>query len=223
MRSGSLRAGWAALAIVASLVGSLGWAPGPAFATTLFEQPPADPFVAGTLFSDLQHPREAATPFALSQPAAIGALIWWGGYFAFDDVPNPGSSPFEVRFFADTGAGPEATPFLVAAVTASVCEFPAPLQQFEYAATLPAEVALDPGLWWIAIVDVDPGNPTFAWRKGTEAAFSFSRSPAGAWAPAPGLASVRLEGRIVPEPGTVLLAGLGLAILAACSRRGPDR
>lgn len=219
MGSGSLRAGWAALAIV----GVLGGAPGRARATTLFEQPPADPFGAGTLFSDLQRPREAATPFTLEQTAGIEALVWWGGYFAFETVANPGTSPFEVRFFADTGAGPEPEPFLVAAVTATVCDFPAALQQFEYAATLPSEVVLYAGRWWISIVDADSGLPTFAWRKSTEASSSFSRAPAGGWEPTPGLASVRLEGQIAPEPGTALLVGLGLAILATRGRRGPRR
>lgn len=211
----AMRGGLKALAIVLAIAG----APQRALATILFERPPADPFQAGTLFSDLQHPREAATPFVVPAHAGVTALLWWGGYFSFDDVPNPGTSPFEIRLFADTGAGPEATPFVVAAVTATVTDFPASLPQFEYAATLPAEVVLDAGLWWISIVDVDPALPTFAWRKSSEAAFSFSRLPGQGWSETPGLASVRLEGRTLPEPGTALLAGLGLAFLGVHGRR----
>jgi hypothetical protein len=208
------RAGWTALAIILTLA-----VPGRALAMTLFERLPADPFVAGTLFSDLQHPREAATPFTLAQHAGIDSLVWWGGYFSFDEVPNPDTSPFEIRFFADTGSGPEATPFLVAAVTATVAPFPASLPQFEYVATLPAPVVLDAGLWWISVVDDDTANPTFAWRKGSEAAFSYSRLPGGDWGQTPGLTSVRLEGHVLPEPGTAFLAGLGLAILGARAHR----
>ncbi|MEB2345122.1 MAG: hypothetical protein OZ948_10285 [Deltaproteobacteria bacterium] len=210
-----MRLGILALAIVWALAGT----PGRALATTVFERPAADPFLAGTLFSDLQRLREAATPFALSQPAGIDALVWWGGYFSFEEVPNPGTSPFEIRFFADTGAGPEATPFLVAAVTATISAFPASLQQFEYEARLPAELALGAGLWWISIVDVDTAPPTFAWRKGSEVASSFSRPPAGGWEQTHGLASVRLEGRVLPEPGPVLLAAIGLALLGARAQR----
>lgn len=212
-----MRAFWSALAVLLALAG----APGPARASTLFELPPADPFAAGTLFSDLQHPREAASFVTLVEDAALESLVWWGGYFSFDDVPNPVTSSFEIRLFADTGSCPADTPFAVAAVTASVTPFPASLPQFEYAATLPQPIALPAGTYWLSIVDVDPANPTFAWRKSVEVSYSFSRLPGGDWGATPGLASVRLEGVLVPEPATGALAALGLVGLCAARPRQP--
>jgi len=201
-----------------AIVLAVGGCPQRALASTLFELAPADPFAAGTLFSDLQHPREAASYVTLIDGAAIECLVWWGGYFSFDEVPNPGASPFEIRLFADTGSGPAEAPFVVAAVTATVTPFPASLPQFEYAASLAQPIVLAPGTYWISIVDVDPANPTFAWRKSAESFYSFSRVPGDAWSLTSGLASVRLEGVLVPEPGTAALAALGLTLLCARSR-----
>ena len=207
------------LAIAVLLAG----ASSPARASLLFELPPASPFVAGTLFSDLQHPREAASFVSLSEPALVTQVTWWGGYFTFDETPNPTASPFEIRVFADTGWGPTTTPIAVAAVTASVSPFPAPVPQFQFTATLPEPVLLPAGAtFWLSIVDVDPDLPTFAWRKATDAGVSYSRAPGTLpWHETPGIASVRLEGQVVPEPGTAVLAALGLAGLGLAGRCRP--
>lgn len=206
----------------AALVFALTLVPAAARATqVLLENPPADPFAAGTLFSDLQHPREAASAITLDSSAEVTQLVWWGGYFAFEDVDPPSTSDFEIRIYADGGDGPLETPLFTASVTATVAPFPAAVQQFEYTATLDEPFALEGGVtYWLAIVDADPNLPTFAWRSSSDAFFSFSRAPGdAAWETAVGLGSVRLVGHAVPEPGTALLAGLGLAGLAAVGSR----
>lgn len=216
-----MRACWGALAIAAALAGG---APGRSRAALLFELPPADPTLAGTLFSDAQVPREAATFFTIPQNAQLTNVVWWGGYL--DEIANPGSSPFEIRFFADTASGPADAPFAAVAVTASVSPFPAPIPEFEYASSLTEPVALDAGSYWISIVDVDPTLPTFEWRKSTQQSFSYSRTPGEAWSLTDGLGSVRIEGEPVPEPGAGALTAfalVGLALVRAVPSRASRR
>lgn len=210
-----------AFAIAVLLAG----APAAARASLLFELPPASPFAAGTLFSDLQHPREAASFVSVGETSLVTQITWWGGYFTFTETPNPSSSPFEIRIFADTGWGPAAAPIATAAVTASISPFPAPLPQFEFTVTLPEAVLLPAGAtFWLSIVDLDPGLPTFAWRKATDAGYSYSRTPdAPAWRTTAGIGSVRLDGQVVPEPGTAVLAAIGLASLGLAARRNGTR
>ena len=186
------------------------------------EQLPADPFVAGTFFSDVHHPREAATPFALDEDASITSIVWWGGYFGLASVPSVGTSDFLIRLYATDASGePAALPLHEKVVSASVTSIAGAVPSFQFEASLPASLDVPAGaVLWLAIVDVDPTRPTFAWRKSTESGSSFSRAGAGfAWDETPGLASFHLKGTIVPEPGTAMLSLLGLSALGLGSRR----
>lgn len=190
--------------------------------SVVLEQSPADPFSAGTFFSDLDHPRSAATPFFLTSSASVASLVWWGGYFGLGPAPADGSSAFVIRLYATNGFGkPESHPLHEVAVTASVSAIAAIVPSFRFEATLPAALDIPAGiLLWLAIVDVDPTRPTFAWRKSTEYGTSYSRAEPGfPWNETSGLGSFRLEGTAVPEPGTGVLALLGLSVLAIRSRR----
>jgi hypothetical protein len=192
-------------------------------APVLLEQPAADPTVAGTFFSDVDQPREAATPFALAEDASITSIVWWGGYFGVGSVPSVGTSDFVIRLYAtDAFGGPAALPLQEVAVSTSVTSIPgAAVPSFQFEASLPASLDVMAGVpLWLAIVDVDPTRPTFAWRKSTESGSSFSRAGAGfAWDETPGFGSFRLEGTVVPEPGTAVLSLLGFSALGLGRRR----
>mgnify|MGYP006380606917 FL=1 len=81
-------------------------------ATLIFDRPAADPFTAGTFFSDVSLPREASTPFQLDAPADVHGIAWRGGYF---DVATPGATAaFVIHVFDDVAGAPSDTPFFSA-------------------------------------------------------------------------------------------------------------
>ncbi len=210
------------LALLIGVVAGVAAAGGAEALPVVFERPPADPFTAGTFFSDVDHPREAATPFALASDASIVSIVWWGGYFGLPPVPDAGTSGFVIRLYETNIFGaPASRPLHEISVTASVSAVAGVVPGFRFETTLPTALDLPAGVpLWLAIVDVDPTRPTFAWRKSTELGTSFSRfGPGFGWHGATGRGSFRLEGTSVPEPGTALLALLGLTALGVGSRR----
>jgi len=198
---------------------------GAAQATVLFDRPPADPFSAGTFFSDVSTPREATSSFQLGLAGAVQSIAWRGGYF---DPTTPGSTTsFAILFFADELGVPASTPFYSVDVQADVVELQGPVVQYAYTATLPQTLSLPAGVpLWISIAEDDPSTAaTFTWRKSSETGTSFSRAGSGSpWQPFPGMAGFELFGTAtVPEPATSALLGIGIVGLASARRSSRSR
>jgi len=188
-------------------------------ATLIFDRPAADPFTAGTFFSDVSRPREASSPFQLDDAADVHGIAWRGGYF---DPATPGATvAFVVHFFDDVAGTPSDTPFYSADVLADVAAFPGVVVEFAYTAVLPQALRLPGGVrLWISIAENDDATiPTFTWRRSSETGTSFSRvDAASGWQPFPGSAGFTLDGMPaaapVPEPNTTALHGIGILGLA---------
>ena len=194
---------------------------GAADATVIFDRPAADPFTAGTFFSDVSRPREAATAFQLEQAAEIQGVAWRGGYF--DPTTPPASVAFVIHFFDDASGAPADVPFYSAELLADVTPLPGPVVQFSYRATLPGALSLPGGVpLWISIAESDPAtSAVFTWRKSSETGTSYSRADASsAWQAFPGTAGLELDGLVAatPEPTPAVLLGFGMLGLGARAR-----
>jgi hypothetical protein len=194
-------------------------------ATVIFDRPAASPFIAGTFFSDVSRPREAATPFELDGAADVHGIAWRGGYF---DPTTPGATAaFVIQLFDDAAGTPSDTPFYRADVLADVVSFPGAVVEFSYTAVLPQALWLPGGVThWLSIAENDGAtSATFTWRKSSESGLSFSRADAAsAWQSFPGTAGFALDGvpAAVPEPNTSALLGIGVLGLAAARARSRD-
>jgi len=195
-------------------------------ATVIFDRPAADPFTAGTFFTDVSRPREASTPFQLDDAADVQGIAWRGGYF---DPATPGATAaFVIHFFDDVAGTPSDTPFYSADVLADVAAVPGVVVEFAYTAVLSQALRLPGGVTlWISIAENDDAtNATFMWRKSSESGTSFSRVDAASdWQPFPGSAAFTLDGipAAVPEPNTTALLGMGILGLAGVRAHSPPQ
>src|SRR5690349_8395695 len=78
----------------------------PIQADLLFSQPVINGGMA--LASDFARAQQEADNFALSQPASVQTIQWWGAY-ANNDMPTDN---FTLRLFTDAAGNPALTPFV---------------------------------------------------------------------------------------------------------------
>lgn len=189
---------------------------------------PLEPTFSGE-FSNLgPSNQQVADDFQLIQATTIQSMSWFGRYVTALSVTNPVS--FSVRFFADAGSSPAMSPLREFNVT--VDAVPTGLgfngtPWFEYSTNL-MPFTLDPGAYWLSVLETDPQTPTagnsqWLWAdSGTRGARAFRGSDGEAWTSsldidhAFTLTGVPVD---VPEPSTVLLIATGLIGVAGLRRR----
>ena len=180
----------------------------------------------GGAFSNLgPSNQQVADNFQLSQVSTLESLSWFGRYGSAAVTPtNPVA--FSIRLFTDRGAVPAVSPLqeLNVLVDAQVTGLTfGGIPWFSYSTLLPA-FTLDPGTYWVSVVESDPQTPTFGntqwlWGQSNPAdGRAFRLSDGASWNQEsnPNMA-FSLQGTVVPEPSAFLLCGLG-AIGLGCSR-----
>lgn len=181
-------------------------------------------FPEAAYFSDPGSSRWLATQFTLSGSTTINSLFLEGAYAFF----NAGTDHFSIAIMADNSG-------TVGAVVGSYSYSDVPStreegviafehQFYEYTLALPTTITLDPGTYWLSVVNA---SSTGDW--------ALSASPGGIPAPYGGSDTSPTSGysystgptfvyafddtAVVPEPSATALGGLGLCLLARRKRR----
>jgi hypothetical protein len=190
-------------------------------ADILFSQPVISGGVA--LASDFARFQQEADSFALSIPASVETIHWWGAY-ANNDIR---SDNFTVRFFANVAGNPAMTP-LVDISSLSLTRAPTSLldnlgdQIYEYQATLPSTVSLDGATtYYLSVVNSTPPGGVWDWVGSGPDTHWTRRDDASTWTASNNTTSFAFEllGSPVPEPSTLLLLAIGTIGLLAWTCR----
>ncbi len=185
--------------------------------TVLFQQLPdhGGGFLSG--FSSDTETLTVADNFQLDQPAQIGSMTWWGGYF---NPPDPDN--FTLRFYADNSGKPgsviqsysigsSATKIFTGGTLNGVAEV-------QYVTNLGTPLSLQGNVhYWISIFNAS-GPQTWLWessftKDGVQR--SFTDPVNGPWEPVSGTPGhdVAFELTPVPLPPTFLFMAFGLSAL----------
>jgi hypothetical protein len=214
------------MAITAFLVILCGVVP-PAHAAPILAQP-LQPALQGE-FSNLGAlNQQIADDFQLAAQTTLDSITWFGHYFQDTPVANPVN--FSLRVFADDAGKPAVLPLHT--VNVAVNAVPTGLTfgtipWFSY--STPLAIVLNPGLYWISVLESDPATPAIAgsqwmWGDSTTAGQRASRLGDGvAWTADLDIdKAFTLTGTPVPEPSTLALSLLGAAIGIARRRRARE-
>jgi hypothetical protein len=175
--------------------------------------------------------QQIADNFLITQPTTIQGVSWFGRYEQTSVPTNPVS--FSIRFFANAGSVPAASPLATFNVLVDATDTGATftgilgnglsgtVPWFSYAAAV--NLALDIGTYWVSILEADPRTPGFhpnqwLWDESTTHNISpraFRNGDVTAWAQfvTPPLdQAFSLSGVVtatsIPEPSTLLLVAL---------------
>jgi len=190
----------------------------------------SDGFIDGVLVSSDHTVVGVKADDFTSDGRPIVAVRWWGGYIS-EGTPraNGFTGPFDISFHLSAGAHPNSLPVdpYLALYTVSAQEVFVGINSvgnfvYRYDAYLPAPFYETAGVEYF--IDIDkPTGETWGWQT-----IDLSLSPiqdwaamtagnhVGPWSTLPDDLSFEL---MVPEPSTMMLAGLGLAGLLSVIRR----
>jgi hypothetical protein len=186
---------------------------------------PLNPTVEGE-FSNLGLTnQQIADNFQLAAQTLLDSFSWFGHYFADTAVANP--VDFSIRVFADDVGKPAVLPLQT--INVSVNAVPTGLTFGTipwFAYSTPLAVVLNPGLYWISVLETDPATPTIGgsqwmWGDSTTDGLRASRSGDGvAWTANLDLdKAFSLTGTPVPEPSTLMMSLMGVAFAVSRARR----
>lgn len=179
-----------------------------------------------------------ADGFEVTAPGwRVDRISWWGGFSVFDG-PSGDAAPFDIRLYIDEDGAPSPTETVASfeAIEPDAMEtdltsdlsfgssqddsLAVDVQQFTWQLANP--LTLGPGRYHLS-VDNPGSGVTFSWLMSTsgDSEAWFRTSKPGDWTAQDYDLAYNLSGKVIPEPATLTLLGLGVAGLGI--RRWRDR